>query len=75
MIICKQHDANLNKFKYKFNLIAILQMTKVRDYFLTLFRTEKIVFYADRTHLKVSEAFVRFPMDAVCGSLHFAQTR
>lgn len=44
MIICKQHDVNLNDFKYKFSLIAILQMTQARAYFLTLFRTEKIVF-------------------------------
>lgn len=74
MIICKQHDVNLNELKNNFNLIALLQMTEARGYFLTLFRMEKNVFYTDRTHLKVSEAFVKFPTDAVYGSLHFAQT-
>lgn len=51
MIICKQHDVNLNELKYKFNLIAILQMTKARGYFLTLLRTEKIVFFTPIAHI------------------------
>lgn len=69
MIISKQHDVNLNKHKYKFNLRAILQMTKTRGYFLMAVEN---ILNPNGRHLKVS--FVKLPTDAVYGSLHFAQT-